>query len=270
MRKFVVSMSILLLSAIALAQAPQNSEVSVVTTEAFGDVLAGPDGRSLYFSLNDRGEISSCSPVCARNWTPFLTNGEPVAEEGVNADFLTTAQQEDGSFQVMYNGRLLYFFNADEAPGDTGGQGSGAVWFLMTPEGEAAAARPAESAATDEVVAAGDGVFTAEQAQAGRSAYQRSCAVCHQESLMGEQYAPPLTGAQYERRWNERTVGDLFHYTRDNMPLGAGHSLEDEAYLAITAYILQFNGAAAGTEALTLDSDALENAVIGNLPLEGE
>ena len=41
--------------------------------------------------------------------------------------------RSDGGKQVAYNGRPLYFFAGDTAPGDTKGQGLNDVWFVAAP-----------------------------------------------------------------------------------------------------------------------------------------
>ena len=48
-------------------------------------------------------------------------------------------ERTDGSMQVAYNGKPLYYFARDENAGDTKGQdveGFGAEWYLISPEGE--------------------------------------------------------------------------------------------------------------------------------------
>ncbi len=50
--------------------------------------------------------------------------------------------------------------------------------------------------------------------------------------------------------WGKRTTKDLLDYMSATMPPGKP-SLAEAEYLNITAFILQFNGAPAGTQALT-------------------
>jgi Secreted repeat of unknown function len=42
---------------------------------------------------------------------------------------LGTVARADGQQQVTYDGKPLYFFSGDKAPGDTNGHGVGSVWF---------------------------------------------------------------------------------------------------------------------------------------------
>src|SRR3977135_1519600 len=70
------------------------------------------------------------------------------------------------------------------------------------------------------------GPFRAEQAVAGRTAYQNNCASCHAANLSGRE-GPQLAGANFMTQWGNRTVADLGSFMRSTMPPG-GASLLDE------------------------------------------
>jgi plastocyanin/predicted lipoprotein with Yx(FWY)xxD motif len=113
--------------------------VSVRSTDEFGDILVGPDGRSLYlFEKDTVGSMaSSCNDSCAKAWPPLTESEGPTAGDGVTAP-LSTFEREDGSMQVVAAGWPLYFYAADREPGDTNGQeveGFGAEWYLLAPDG---------------------------------------------------------------------------------------------------------------------------------------
>jgi alcohol dehydrogenase (cytochrome c) len=93
-------------------------------------------------------------------------------------------------------------------------------------------------------------VYTAEQAAAGRASYQAACAGCHMPDLGGRNEAPPLAGGTFMNAWRTRTTRDLVEYMQATMPPNVA-SLPAEQYLAITSYVLQANGARAGTQPLT-------------------
>ena len=93
-------------------------------------------------------------------------------------------------------------------------------------------------------------VYTTAQATAGRDAYQTRCSSCHLADLGGRNEASPLAGASFMNAWRTRTTKDLYDYIRTSMPPG-GATLGADEYLAITAFILQTNGAPAGAAALT-------------------
>jgi alcohol dehydrogenase (cytochrome c) len=93
-------------------------------------------------------------------------------------------------------------------------------------------------------------VFTADQAAAGRAAYQTTCAGCHMADLGGRNEAPQLAGGNFMSTWRTRSTRDLFEFTQSTMP-PSGENLPVEQYVNIIAYILQSNGAAAGAQPFT-------------------
>ena len=93
-------------------------------------------------------------------------------------------------------------------------------------------------------------VFTQEQAAAGKAAFAKSCASCHMPDLSGNECAPPLAGPNFLSTWRTRTTKDLFDYMATTMPAG-GTSLPKDTYVSITAFVLQSNGAVAGTNLLS-------------------
>ena len=115
------------------AQAANGATVAVGNSK-LGDILVDADGRTLYAFTKDKGDQSACSGDCATNW-PALT-GTATAGTGAQAALLSTAMQANGSSQVTYGGKPLYYFAGDAKPGDTKGQGVGSVWFAVTADGE--------------------------------------------------------------------------------------------------------------------------------------
>jgi len=108
-------------------------------------------------------------------------------------------------------------------------------------------------------------VFTAPQADAGRSAYAKNCASCHMPDLSGNAEIPPLAGASFAGTWRTKTTKDLRDYMSAAMPYGAP-SLEPDVYTVITAYILQSNGAVAGGEKFTSSTAVPIGEVISKVP----
>jgi alcohol dehydrogenase (cytochrome c) len=100
------------------------------------------------------------------------------------------------------------------------------------------------------------GPFTAEQANAGRAAFQTNCSGCHGADLMG---IPPLAGPAFIGSWATRNTRDLFGLIQTTMPTDRPGALSTDTYLNIIAFILQSNGRTPGTQALT----ATTSAVIG-------
>jgi alcohol dehydrogenase (cytochrome c) len=93
-------------------------------------------------------------------------------------------------------------------------------------------------------------LFTAAQADSGSAIYSRNCAGCHGVDLDGSGDAPPLAGATFLLKWRPRMTSELFGEILQNMPPTNPGSLGETAALNATAYILQRNGALAGSEPL--------------------
>jgi predicted lipoprotein with Yx(FWY)xxD motif len=101
-----------------------------------GNILAGPNGRTLYMFTKDAKDTSNCYDSCATNWPPLLTDLPPAAATGVKASLLGTTTRKDGKMQVTYAGMPLYYWAKDKAPGDMTGQNVGEVWFVVQPDGK--------------------------------------------------------------------------------------------------------------------------------------
>src|SRR6187399_553050 len=117
----------------------------------------------------------------------------------------------------------------------------GGLSFSLSAGQQAPAARPA--------------VYSAVQATAGQAAYTANCASCHQPTLAGQNEAPPLAGTNFMTTWGKRTTKDLIDYMSATMPPGKP-SLAEADYLNISAFILQYNGALAGTQTLAMTTAA--------------
>jgi mono/diheme cytochrome c family protein len=107
------------------------------------------------------------------------------------------------------------------------------------------------------------GVFTAEQAKNGERAYQAQCATCHGADLHStEPEAPDLTEGAFSFGWQGKTIANRFEQIRSTMSLGNPRNLDDQTYLDIVAYILQFNGIPSGNQKLVPDAGILGQIVI--------
>lgn len=91
-----------------------------------------------------------------------------------------------------------------------------------------------------------DGVFTAEQAARGAADYKSACSECHGNDLVGDGFAPALSGGDFAGNWNELSVGDLFERIRISMPPSEPSTVTPAQKADIVAYILDYNKYPAG------------------------
>jgi predicted lipoprotein with Yx(FWY)xxD motif len=107
-----------------------------VSKSPLGDILVGPNGRTLYMFTKDTKNTSNCYDTCETNWPPLLTDLPPAAAAGVKSNLLGTTERKDGKMQVTYAGMPLYYWAKDKAAGDITGQNVGEVWFVVKPDGK--------------------------------------------------------------------------------------------------------------------------------------
>ena len=134
----------------------------------------------------------------------------------------------------------------------------------------------------------GSGGFTAAQAEAGHTEYANTCGRCHTYTLLGRKgdpgelppisslsaadqkfvkdppAVPPLAGPVFLSRWGTKTAAQLitrFQVTVSD-PNFHFEGVTDETTVNITAYVLQVNGAKAGTQPLTRTTKGLVNSLI--------
>jgi PQQ-dependent dehydrogenase (methanol/ethanol family) len=110
------------------------------------------------------------------------------------------------------------------------------------------------------------GAYTAAQAQAGQSAYARQCAGCHSADFRGSGDAPAVAGPDFIAKWGPRAVNELFTYIAQAMPPTSPGALGEEGTLAVTAYLLQVNGAPEGQRPLTPTVSTPMNALRAGQP----
>src|SRR5688572_29312804 len=107
-----------------------------------------------------------------------------------------------------------------------------------------------------------DGVFTAEQAERGAAIYMTACSECHGGDLMGDGFAPALSGADFQGNWNDLSVGDLFERIRISMPPSGPSSVTPAQKADIVAHIFNQNKYPAGTTELEPNTEVLKTIKI--------
>ncbi|MGH2957750.1 MAG: COG4315 family predicted lipoprotein [Solirubrobacterales bacterium] len=118
------------------AQAAAGTTIKTADSQ-FGPVLFDGSDQAIYFFDKEKSANSECYDACAEAWPPVLTEGEPQAGGSVKAGLLGTTQRDDGTTQVTYNGRPLYFY-AHEGKGEVTCHNVdefGGLWLAVDPAG---------------------------------------------------------------------------------------------------------------------------------------
>lgn len=89
---------------------PRPGTVITLASSQFGPVLFDGSGQAIYLFDAETTSKPNCYGDCASAWPPVLTRGRPVARGGVQAGLLGVTTRRDGSTQVTYNGKPLYFY----------------------------------------------------------------------------------------------------------------------------------------------------------------
>lgn len=117
--------------------APAGGSVVVKSASSdLGDVLVGPDGRTMYGFTNDPEGASSCSGTCADAWPPVVVGADWKVGPELDSGIFSTIAREDGTQQLTVGRWPLYYYSGDAVAGDVTGQGSGGVWFVAGTDGK--------------------------------------------------------------------------------------------------------------------------------------
>ena len=100
-----------------------------------GKIVVDSKGMTLYAFFKDTGGTSACSGACANAWPPAAAAGTPTAGTGISGT-LTTVARPDGTMQLKLGNWPLYRYAGDAAAGDTNGQGTGSVWYVVGADGQ--------------------------------------------------------------------------------------------------------------------------------------
>lgn len=125
MKHITLGVAALLLS-VALVFA---AEPAKVMDSSAGKIYTDANGMTLYTFDKDAAGKSNCDGDCAAQWPPFTAAADATAE----GDW-TIVERTDGSKMWAYEGKPLYTWINDKAPGDVTGDGVGGVWHAAKAE----------------------------------------------------------------------------------------------------------------------------------------
>jgi predicted lipoprotein with Yx(FWY)xxD motif len=105
-------------------------------TSSLGKILTGADGRTLYAFTNDTNATSTCYSTCAQAWPPVIVGADWTVAPGLDTGIFSTIVRTGGQNQLVVGKWPLYDYAGDSIPGDTAGQGSGGVWYVVGTDGK--------------------------------------------------------------------------------------------------------------------------------------
>jgi predicted lipoprotein with Yx(FWY)xxD motif len=120
-----------------VSASPITTAKAVTATTAdssLGKVLVDAKGLTLYGLTKDTNGTPTCVDACANAWPPLIVDSTSLPA-GLDAKVFSVVSRPDGSDQLKAGTWPLYRFAGDTAAGDTKGQGSAGVWFVVTPNG---------------------------------------------------------------------------------------------------------------------------------------
>ena len=127
------------LAAVAPAGAGTPAKVSLtVASSDYGRIVFDGRGFVLYAFTADRRGRSNCSGACAKAWPPYVVKGAVRAGPGTKQRLLGTIRRADGSRQLTYAGRPLYYYVGEDRPHLVLCQNVrefGGLWLVVRPSG---------------------------------------------------------------------------------------------------------------------------------------
>lgn len=131
---------------------PEEPGIEISTSDSqFGQVLFDGNDQAIYYFDAEQTSEPECYGSCAAAWPPVLTAGEPQASSEARQRLLGTTERRDGSLQVTYDGRPLYYY-VDEGPGELRCHNilhEGGLWLAVEPNGDAVPHNPDETVSLD-------------------------------------------------------------------------------------------------------------------------
>ncbi len=115
--------------------------VRVSTHPVHGEILVGPNGRTLYVYQDDEGEEVGyqCDESCSENFPPLVVSHPAFLDlSGSAAGILAAIERHADSWrasrvQVTYGGQPLYYWSRDVLPGQVTGDGIAGLWRVARP-----------------------------------------------------------------------------------------------------------------------------------------
>jgi predicted lipoprotein with Yx(FWY)xxD motif len=119
----------------ATTAAPAPAFALKLADSPLGKIMVDAEGRTLYAFTKDANGTPTCADACAKAWPAATVTGTPASDPAITAA-ITTVDAPGGGTMLKAGKWPLYRFAGDAAAGDTNGQGSGGVWFVVGADGK--------------------------------------------------------------------------------------------------------------------------------------
>lgn len=106
---------------------PSVNEVAIVNNRLVGGAGSAKPGFALYSFDNDTPTSSQCVGACAQSWPPVIVQ-DHQASGALGVGVIT---RSDGSKQLSFRNKPVYFYAQDTQPSDTKGDGLNGLWHLV-------------------------------------------------------------------------------------------------------------------------------------------
>ena len=133
----LVALAAAVFSGADLAAPAAGPSVTVNSTK-FGRILFDGTNRALYGFTRDRRGKSTCYGACAEAWPPYIVRGTLRSGTGTKRALIATTRRRDGSRQLTYAGKPLYYYVHDPR-GQVLCQNVnefGGLWLVVRPSGK--------------------------------------------------------------------------------------------------------------------------------------
>jgi predicted lipoprotein with Yx(FWY)xxD motif len=128
-------------AAVAVTAAPGGPvALTVATKPGVGVYLTDASGRAVYVMDDGTGAKVACTGTCLTEFKPVAGTATAAADAtGLKAELIGVTTLPDGTVQVTYAGKPLYYANADAGSGTVSEQGmkmGKTTSYLVSPSGD--------------------------------------------------------------------------------------------------------------------------------------
>ena len=126
MKIVILSLLGILMSSASYAAYGQTNPLTIVDLADGTKILADANGMTVYLFDVDVDSESKCYDACEKAWPPV------IAPEGLIVSIeVGITVRKDGTQQLTYNGKPIYYYVGDGTQGDINGDGLGGVWHII-------------------------------------------------------------------------------------------------------------------------------------------